>query len=222
MSEYHITATSPSGIQSQLNARRGDSSAYRIDQSIRLAIQNMRPAIASDDGLIPANADPVSLLAEFASNHEHDHPWSVGTSQVHGKDDRSALFQRWAAHEQNLQVAAHGFRSAANAVREQVHGSEPVRDASGNVMPTGTADELNAAWQRRKELYNTILCHGYNHVSMQPELQRRLLALAAPELSADPSVSKQQLLTRFNRAVQSRSRYLFDGLPGPSDRKSVV
>ena len=229
-SQRACAETTTSAIKQCLSRALSSIRTRTIDFGVEGAANAIRAERADYMGIDLSTPNLARLLAEVITGNDHGTPWHwhAGTSdrdrtaEVHGRENRAQMLYLWADGELTLQSEAAKLMGEGHRARQIIEGDDPVLDAQGNEMPETTPAETLAAWQARQTLYNTFLCHFFSSETTIALLKSRIAAVVPHALSSDLGTAKQQLLSRFDRAVRVRLEYLFDGETVPANEQQAA
>ena len=128
---------------------------------------------------------------------------------VFGNEKRNDVLRTWAKEELRLQYMISKLKQELRHNTYVVMSGHPVMDTDGNIMPETNATERLAAWRRRQDIYNEIYCPFNRTAWVMPFLRTRLAATTEFDMASDLPTVKQQLLGKYDRAVDSHVAYLF-------------
>ena len=214
------TATTVEGIKECMRLALGRNGISRsaIRQNIVFGADRVRAGWPKHDGVKYGSVNAERILADVILGHDVGYPWhwrgnedGTESASFSGESNREALARTWAHREAILQSEMEKLAGEGFAALPIVAGTSPAKDAQGNDMPETTPEEQLAAWVVRRDLYNSTLCHFWGKQAPADELNRRIGAMTSHAISSKLSEAKQQLRSKFDRAMTARLRYLFDG-----------
>ena len=194
-----------------------------INESCDTVAARLQSAKLTHDGIQMDRPTALRLVGETIFGCDHRAPWfttnrAVATGDFRGCDNRTALVRK--AADQALVEESVLADVRGNGLRwfRICSGRDPVPDpVTGEPMPETTEAEQLAAWKERQKLWNGDFCHYSVPDDLEAYVKARIAAIVNHELSSDLASAKQQLLSKLDRAIEARCRYLFDGDSRPSN-----